>query len=98
MSLSEMSSKEAILRAVDEFNRSTREKFLQDYGFGKARSYFLIADGKKYDSKAIVGIAHGYEFPSLGPLKSSEFSGGELTVKKKLEELGFEVIVEKNKR
>ncbi len=40
-----------------------------------------------------VGVAHGYEFPNDGALASSEFNGGEATVKRKLEELGFTVCV-----
>jgi hypothetical protein len=32
--------------------------------------------GHEYDSKAVVGAAHGYQFPDVGPLQSSEFSGG----------------------
>jgi len=89
MALSDMQSHKAILAAVEEFNRLGREAFLEKYGFGHARRYFLDIDGHLYDSKAIVGVAHGYEFPSEGPLESSEFSGGEATVQRKLEELGF---------
>jgi hypothetical protein len=36
-------------------------------------------------------VALGYQFPDLGPLTRDEFSGGENTVQRKLEELGFEV-------
>jgi len=91
MALSNIQSRTAILAAVEEFNRLGREAFLEKHGFGRARRYFLDHDGQLYDSKAIVGVAHGYEFPSEGPLDSSEFSGGEATVKRKLEELGFEI-------
>jgi len=51
----------------------------------------LDIDGRLYDSKAIVGAAHGYEFPLAGPLRTGDFSGGEATVTRKLEELGFTV-------
>lgn len=93
MALSDMHSREAILAAIEEFNRLGRGAFLEQRGFGRARRYFLDHDGKSYDSKAIVGVAHGYEFPDKGPLKASDFSGGEATVKRKLEELGFMVRV-----
>ena len=93
MALSDIQSRKAILAAVEEFNQLGRESFLAKYGFGHARRYFLDFDGKLYDSKAITGVAHGYEFPNEGPLESSEFSGGEVTVKRKLEELGFKVRV-----
>jgi hypothetical protein len=66
-----------------------REAFLENYGFREARSYFLEYDGKRYDSKAIVGVAHRHQFGQ--PLKASEFSGGDRTVASKLNELGFVV-------
>jgi len=89
MSLSEMKSCKAILEAIKEFNRLGREEFLKKYGFRYARQFFIDYEGRLYDSKAIVGVAHGYEFPTKGPLKPSEFSGGAATVKPKLEDLGF---------
>src|SRR6185503_16885091 len=52
---------------------------------------FLMHEGRSYDSKAIVGAAHGYEHPQLGPLGAHDFSGGETTVARKLEALGFAV-------
>jgi putative restriction endonuclease len=67
---------------------------LQKYGFGEAKEYFLLRNGRRYDSKAIVGAAHGFDFPKQGPLRPSDFSGGERTVQRKLQELGFEIVVE----
>src|SRR5205823_3518944 len=55
------------------------------------RNYFLALNSKLYDSKAIVGAAHGYQFPDVGALLPSQFSGGERTVAKKLQDLGFAV-------
>ena len=78
--------------AVTEFDRIGREAFLNKYGFGEARSYFLIVANKRYDSKAIAGAAHGYSRPAEGPLPASEFSGGEATVRRTLERLGFTVV------
>jgi hypothetical protein len=52
----------------------------------------VVHDGKRYDSKAVAGVAHGKQFPTEGPLASSDFSGGDTTVKAKLEQLGFEVV------
>lgn len=91
MALSNITSRKAILSAIKEFNKLGRNAFLVKYGFGRARRYFLAFDRKLYDAKAITGVAHRYEFPKKGPLKSAEFSGGERTVKRKLEELGFKV-------
>jgi hypothetical protein len=58
MARSELTRQE-ILRATQEYDRLGREAFLDKYGFGQARSYLLVHNGKTYDSKAIVGAAHG---------------------------------------
>lgn len=91
MALKDLSDKLAVESALDEFDRLGRSDFLQLYGFGKAQSYFVLRRGERYDSKAIAGAAHKYQFPELGPLTSQQFSGGEQTVASKLRELGYEV-------
>lgn len=92
MALSNLTDRDAVLKAIDEFNVLGQETFLSKYGFGKARQYWLFWDGKKYDSKTIAGVAHGYQFPDRGALSGADFSGGE-TVKAKLEDLDFKVPV-----
>ena len=84
-------TKDAILRAMGEFDALGREEFLSSYGFKHARSYFLEHDGRRYDSKAIAGVAHKFIRPEDGLLIASSFSGGEATVASKLRELGFVV-------
>ena len=43
------------------------ESFLARYGYGRAKRYFVVErDGKRYDSKAIFGVALGYEYPDRG--------------------------------
>lgn len=91
MSFGEPISRDAVLKAIEEFDRLGQEAFLRKYAFGPARSYFLIHEGRHYPSKAIVGAAHGYQYPTKGPLSAAEFSGGEATVKQKLKSLGFTV-------
>lgn len=81
----------SVLAALEEFDSLGRDAFLNRYGYGRARRYFLKRNGRLYDSKAILGVAHGYENPRFGPLTSSQFSGGEATVQPILEALGFEV-------
>lgn len=90
MSLKDI-TRESVLEAIAEFDRLGRESFLDNYGFKPARQYFLSYDGKKYDSKAIVGVAHGFLSPTTEPLKPESFSGGEATVRRQLEKLGFDV-------
>jgi hypothetical protein len=92
MTLNAIKDKQSIKNAINEFNKIGREAFLKKYGFRKAREYFLEVDGNLFDSKAIVGAAHGYEFPKLGPLRADQFVGGADTVERKLRELGFNVV------
>jgi hypothetical protein len=91
MALSELSSRDAVLAAIKEFDNLGREAFLKKHGFGPARQFFVEHGSQRYDSKAIAGVAYGYQFPDRGPLKPSEFSGGEETVRHVLEQLGFKV-------
>jgi hypothetical protein len=81
----------AVRAALDEFDRIGRSAFLEKYGFGEARQYMVVhpVSGTLADSKAIVGAAHGYEFPQRGPLRPKDFTGGEASVVALLESLGF---------
>ena len=88
----------SVLRAIAEFDKLGREAFLDRYGFGRSRSYFLVHQGRHYDSKAVAGVAHRFTSPDASPLKSTDFSGGERTVQAVLEALGFEVVVNGNER
>jgi hypothetical protein len=89
MTLSDLTDREAVLSAIDEFEVLGRDAFLAKYHFGKARSYFLDYAGTLYDSKAIVGAAHGFQHGR--PLSGDNFSGGDATVVPLLERLGFRV-------
>lgn len=80
----------AVNAAIDEYEKVGAEAFLAKYGFGPARDYFVIRDGRSYDSKAIAGAAHGY-LPGHNPLRPDEFSGGDATVVRRLRLLGFRV-------
>ena len=91
MSYDELTSAEAIRQAMAEFDQLGRDAFLAKYGFGRAQRYFIKDGTRSYDSKAIVGVAYGFQHPGRGPLRHEEFSGGENTVKRRLEELGFTV-------
>ena len=83
-------TREAVLAAVAEYDKLGQDDFLRKYGFDRARSYLLIHDGRAYDSKAIVGAAHGF-LRGETPLTSRQFSGGEATVGRLLRRLGFTV-------
>lgn len=92
MALADIRSRQSVLSAIAQFDQLGRDPFLENYGFGRSRSYFLRHNGKLYDSKAVIGAAHSFEFGS--PLTPDQFSGGDRTVKRKLEDLGFKVVVE----
>lgn len=90
MKIGKITSRFAVFEAIDKYNELGEEEFLSRYEFGPAREFFLVYKGKYYPSKAILGVAFGYQFPQFGPLKSRDFVGGE-QVKRILERLGFSV-------
>ena len=89
MPLSDL-TRDAVLAAIELSNSLGRDAFLKLGNFKRARGYFLVYGGRTYDSKAVAGAAHGY-LPGKKALTSGDFFGGYATVKKKWEELGFEV-------
>jgi hypothetical protein len=91
--LSKLTDPAAVRTALSEFDQIGRERFLDRYGFGPAKMYFLKIDHKYYDSKAIVGAAYRYQHPEeKSGHAASDFSGGEATVARKLTQLGFIVV------
>ena len=85
-------TRDAVLEAIGEYDGLGQDGFLARYGFDRARQYLLVHDGRRYDSKAIVGAAHGF-LPGERPLTAGEFSGGEATVGRLLRRLRFTVQV-----
>jgi hypothetical protein len=83
-------TRKAVLKAIEQFDDMGRGEFLSHYGFKPASQYMLTHKGRRYDSKAIVGVAHGFNSRGARPLLSKEFSGGAATVQKALRRLGFE--------
>jgi 5-methylcytosine-specific restriction protein A len=79
-----------ILRAIAEHNRVGRETFLNTYGFRAATSYLLVHEGREYDSKAIAGVAHLYDFGEA--LKPSQLRGGVKAAVAWLRREGFTVV------
>ncbi|SBW18600.1 HNH endonuclease [Candidatus Protofrankia californiensis] len=78
-----------VLAAIAEFDRVGRDEFLRVTGFRRARDYYLEFDGRLYDSKAIVGYAHGAATGT--PLRPEDFSGGDKTVATRLRALDFTI-------
>ncbi|MCY9786685.1 HNH endonuclease [Nocardiopsis sp. EMB25] len=88
MSLADI-TRDAVLKAIAEYDELGQDVFLDTYGFEPARSYKLLHEDREYDSKAICGVAHKHVSGHV--LRASDFSGGEATVGKKLRSLGFNV-------
>jgi MoxR-like ATPase len=89
--LEELTSRDAVLQAIEEFDRLGRRAFLEKYGYGGAKRYRIVHGGRDYDVKAIAGAAFGYQHPDHGPLGLDEFGSGLRSTVPKLESLGFEV-------
>ena len=90
---------EHVEKAIEKFNEMGREEFLKEYGFGKAKTCWLVYEEADYDSKAIVGVAHSFidkESVPLTPRDNPPY-GGNPTLNK-LYELGFECWKEKDEK
>lgn len=89
MALNDLTDPDAVRSAMAEFDARGRDGFLAAHGFRRARGYFLQHEGRSYDSKAIAGVAHGYQHGTA--LTAEQFSGGDATVATRLEQFGFTV-------
>lgn len=78
-----------MIASIEECDRLGPEEFRARYHYGPARQYLLVHDGREYDSKAIVGVAH--KAVDGRPLRASEFTGGDQTVGRLLSRLHFDV-------
>ncbi len=88
MGLEDVTSVEAVLSAMREYDRIGRDAFIHKYHFGSSRTHVVLYERREYDPKPILGAAHSYQFPELGPIDCYEFHGGQPTIRK-LESLGF---------
>ncbi|EXG82031.1 hypothetical protein [Cryptosporangium arvum] len=79
----------AVRKAIAEHDEIGQTEFLRRHGFRPALRYQVLHDGRRYDSKAILGVAHQYA--TGAPLAAAQFSGGEATVVRRLEQLGFTI-------
>ena len=91
MTLADLTDPASVLRAMDLYDQLGQDHFLSRFGYGPSRRYILVHQARSYDSKAIAGVAHGYQFPGSGPLRSTEFSGGLGGAATRLIGLGFEI-------
>ena len=78
-----------VRQAAAEYDRLGQDEFLARHHFGPATAYLLILDDKRYDSKAILGVA--YQYATGRPLGPHDFSGGVHGAAGVLRSLGFEI-------
>ena len=93
-------SKQDVLDTIEEYKEIGQERFLATYRF-RSGGYWLTHEGRRYESKAILGVAHdkftcerinSTDYITRWKLSPGHgrFSGGEPT-KKTLKALGFEI-------
>lgn len=81
-------TRKSVLRAMAECDALGRDAFLSKHGYRRSNAYVVVHEGREYDSKAILGVAFGYEYDTA-PLSPSEFSGGAEHCAKLMMRLGF---------
>ena len=80
---------EAVVRALQEYDRLGAEQFFSEHGFAPTTTYDLVWEERLYPPKAILGTA--YELATGQRLASGDFEGGKSGAVKILGELGFTV-------
>ena len=88
--MAEVTSPEAVRAAAREFDALGEDAFLYEYGLGPPGECVVAIDGRLYPAEALLGAAHGHQYPDIGPLANSDLRGPSETAVK-LRELGFEV-------
>jgi hypothetical protein len=88
----ELSDPACVEQTLDEFDARGRDDFLGHYGFRKAKTYYIERAGRRYDSKAIAGVAYGKQFGDRPTPRPSDFTGGEQSVARALRALGYRVV------
>lgn len=92
-----LTSRKAVFAAMAEYDQLGADGFRSQHGFGAADTYVASYEGRTYDSKALVGVAFGKQFPDEGSLTASGFSGGRAHAAGHLHRLGFDIAgIERN--
>ncbi|MGP2968830.1 HNH endonuclease [Serratia marcescens] len=85
-----LSSKEFVLKAIEEYKKIGRDEFLKKHKIKKFKKQTLLYNGEKYDIRGIAARAyseqHGY------PLKGINADSGTEKAIQFLKDLGFEII------
>ena len=89
--LKNLSDRNAVLNAIEEWNEIGETKFLKKYRHRQSTGYDLVYEGRHYPPKAIAGAAYYYQFG----VRIRRFFGGDET-NNKLTELGFTIVPKEN--
>lgn len=89
-------TRDDVLKAIDECRRLGPDEFIEKYDFGEPRSRYLIYEGRSYGAKAIVGVAHGFAQPALGPLTAADLVYRTNHARSTLDRLNFKVTDDKS--
>jgi hypothetical protein len=81
-------TRQHVLQAIAEYDDRGREAFIGVYGFPPSAAETLVHEGRTYDSRAVLGVAHRY---ATGRLAPSEEVGGDDVTAELLRRNGFEV-------
>ncbi len=63
-----------VLQALAEYDARGMEEFLEVYGFAPSRDHTLLHEGRSYDARAVLGVAHRFATGRLAT--SDEVSSG----------------------
>ena len=78
-----------VLQALAEYDARGMDEFLEVYGFTPSRDHTLLHEGRSYDARAILGVAHRFATGRLAT--SDEVSSGMQGAVAILRKRGFEV-------
>lgn len=87
--LANLTQTSAVEKAMAEFRALGRDAFVARYGFRRSQDFFVVHEGRAYDSKPLAAAAHGHQ-RGFKPLQFDDFSGGDPVIKT-FERLGFHI-------
>jgi len=85
-----LSSKEAVLKAIEEYKALGCDALLEKYNVKRIKKCELLYNNEKYDIRAIVAAAYVYQFGT--PFEKIKSNSGAKFAIQALKNLGFEII------
>jgi hypothetical protein len=82
-------TRQHLLQAIAEYDSRGGDDFLGVYGFEPCADYPLVHEGRSYDSRAVLGVAHRYATGRLAA--ADEFGDGMAAAAAVLRKRGFDV-------